>query len=651
MPTVSSVPLLLGVLQLCAAILGVLVAAYLPSYLALRALRGSRPLSLALAPALGTGVIALAAIVAGAVGLPWSALVWVATWVVLGAAVALGRRRGLALPSTMLDGRLQPEGPGPRPGRAGPWWIAGALAIALVPIGLAARRPDAVLERWDALYHLSALERIRETGNASTLAIGSVASSTGTPGWYPGAFHAVASLVPGVPVPVLVNGAVLGLSVMPWVLGIALLARALWPTITWGPFAAALLAALAPASPWDLWVHLSPTPNLVGFAMLPGVLAAFTALWPAVIRSADHAPGAAPVRSHLLVLVVLALAGIGLALLHPNVAVMALMLMVVLTLVTGVRHWRDHHWLIAVPVVAAVPVALLAWTPIASVVTGFVGGLKVSPTNGLGEIVLGLLTVWPMALGVVIALLWWPGLITVFRGPQRWVGVAWIVVAILYFDSAIDSPLNLSVLFYRGQDRLSLPLTMLCCVLAVPGLKAWSGVLGTRREDVPRALVTVLTAIAVLIAGTSLAPRMDNANKNFALDYPGRGRFLQADELEAWAQADPHMDHSKKVLSSPFSGASHMYALHGQQVSFPVAGMSLTDQDRELIHALSGADGEVPRATRCDLLEKAGVGYIYQEYQPYQYAKTFEELNQVDDSIGTTVFSTSHSRLIEVDCD
>jgi hypothetical protein len=645
-----SMPTAAGVLQLCATILAVLVAVYVPSYLALRGLRGSRLLALALAPAVGTGVIALAAIVAGGIGIPWSALVWAGTWIVLGALVLLGRRLDLGLPGTVLDGPLMPPGPGARPGRAGPWWIAGALAIALVPIALAARRPDAVLERWDALYHLSALRRIRETGDASTLAIGSVASSTGTPTFYPGAFHAVAALVPGVPVPVLVNGAVLGLAVMPWVLGIALLARALWPTITWGPFAAAVLAALAPASPWNLWVHLSPTPNLVGFAMLPGVLAAFVALWPAVIRSAEHAPDAAPVRSHLLVVLVLAVAGIGLALLHPNVAVMALMLMVVLTLVTGIRHWRGHRWLIAVPLVAAVPVALLAWTPIASVVTGFVGGLKVSPTNGLGEIVLGLLTVWPMALGVVIALLWWPGLVTVFRSPQKWVGFAWIVVAILYFDSAIDSPLNLSVLFYRGQDRLSLPLTMLCCVLAVPGLKVWSGVLGRRREDVPRVLVTVLTAIAVLIAGTSLAPRLDDADKNFALDYPGRGRFLQADELEAWAQADPHMDHSKKVLSSPFSGASHMYAIHGQQVTFPVAGMSLTQDDRDLIHALSGVDGTVPRETLCTMLEDADVGYIYQEYQPYQYAKTFEELNQVDPSIGTTVFSTPHSRLIAVDC-
>src|SRR5699024_11015868 len=234
-----------GLPALVAAAITVLAAAYLPGFAAVRLLGGSRWLALAVAPALGAAVAGTATIAAPLGGLRCSLLAFLLSAGVL-LAVARGLRRlVVAVPAAVLAGPSGARPAVPLPGA----WIAAAAGVAIAPIVYQAGRADAVLERWDTLYHLSALQRIRETGTASSLDLGSVSNSAGDPTPYPAGFHALASLVPGVEVPILLNGAVLALATVPWVLGIALLARALLPQVPWAPFAAAVVATLIPASP------------------------------------------------------------------------------------------------------------------------------------------------------------------------------------------------------------------------------------------------------------------------------------------------------------------------------------------------------------------------------------------------------------------
>lgn len=625
----------------------VLAATCIPSALVLRALGADRLVMAGLAPAVGAAGAGIGAIVAHALGIPWSLLPFAAVMALAGAAALVLRRLGAGLPSpaTEVDGtayeptrRLIAGVPGAW------WWLVGAALAALVPIAMAFRRPDGILERWDTLYHLGALRRIRDTGDGSTLTLGALSSTTGTPVVYPAAFHDLASLMPGAPIPMLLNASAGVLAVVPWVIGIALLARVTWPAHRWGPFAAAVVALLAPASPLDEWIHLSPIPNLTAFAMLPGLLAAAVLLWRAVLEAPADAPRRRPALAALLAVGV---SGMGLALIQPNVAVMALILLAVHTAVTSLTRWRRTPLLAAVPVLLLVPVALLTWTPLAAMVTGFTGGLVVPWWQGLGEVALGLLTVWPMALGVVLAALWWPGLARSWRSPSRWLTVAWIVVAVLYLDAAVDSRLDLSILFYRGQDRLSLPLTMLTSVLVVPGLAVWSRPLGSARP-VGRTVTAVLVGLALVAVGSSLPTRLDHARMNAALEYPGRGRFLQADELAAFARVAPQMDRDGTILASPFSGAAHLYALEGQSVRFPVAGMATTPEDRALLTAVGTAATD-PEA--CRVLTDAGIRYVYQERRPYQYHAGYQKIERADERLGTVLVETDHSRLIEVGCD
>ena len=658
---------MMGLTHLLLVILFVLATTYLPGYVAVRVMAGSRLLALALAPALGAAVAGIGAIIAPFVGLDWALPAYaVASAALVLAAIALARL-GIRLPSTVLDGPLVVE----RRASAHLAWggaITAALAAAVVPIAVRAGGADAILERYDTLFHLTALKHIRDTGNGSSLELNAVASTTMKPATYPAAFHDLAALVPGIDIPIVLNGATLALAIVPWILGTALLARTVYPEVPWAPPAVAVVAAVIPASPLNLGVHLSPLPNLVGFAALAGALAAAVALWgsrtapssrtalpeaPATVSSlgagapAEGRPGAPSVAAHARV----GRAGVGLTLLQPNVGVTALILLAVLTTVTGLPLWRRRPWLIAVPVLALLPVAALTYTPLGARVTGFTGGLQVPWWSALGEVVLGLLTVWPMALGVLIAALWWPGLLASLTGPRRWLPIAWLVIAVMYLDAAVDSPLNLSVLFFRGQDRIAVPLAMLSSVLVVPGIRWYADRLRISRSSgrpLRAPLAAALVVIAVLGVLSSVPPRLDNAAKNLAQDYPGRGRFLQADELAEFARFAPQMDTSTRILASPYSGAAHMYALHGLPAYLPVAGVALTDDDRAVIEAVPLA-GRSPE--HCRLLRDHGIGYVYQERRLYQIDPAFTSLGQGGDDLGSVVFETEHSRLLRVECD
>lgn len=630
-------------LGLLASTAAVLLALYAPGTAAVRVLRGSWLLALALAPAIGLAVAGIAALLAPWAGITWSLLPWaLATVLLLAGAYGL-RRLGLVLPGTVLTGRPMP----PRAVPLAPLWILGAVAIAVVPILHAAGwRADAVLERWDTLYHLSALQWVRESGSASPLELGAISNSMRTPSMYPSAFHALASLVPGVAVPVLLNGATLAVATVPWILGIALLARTVHPRITWAPAAAAVLAAIVPGSPLSEWIHLSPVPNLAGFAALPGLLAAAIALWGPLLADPRR-------RAVLAAALVVGLGGAGLLMTHPNTAVMALLLLATMTAVDAVRARRTRPLLVLVPLALLVPVAALQFTPLGGMVTEFTGGLQVPWWTGAGEVLLGLHTVWPMALGVVIALAWWPGLVVCARDERVWLVVAWLVVVVIYLDASVDSPLDLSVLFYRGQDRLTMPLSMLSCVLAIAGLRWWVRVLAVRRDgarlvDLRRAVAFLLAVVTVATVVLSVPTRAENASRNLDPEYPGRGRFLQTDELAAWERAAPTLDDSRKLLASPYSGGAHMWALHGQPVQFAVAGTSLRHRDELIIQAAADAAQD---PTACAFLERWDIGYVYQDRTAYQYDPRYAPLDEDLSGIGPVMFSTSHSTLYAVQCD
>ena len=659
-------------LLLIAVIAFTLVLAYLPGYICMRILCGSPLLAMAFAPAISMAIAGLAAIGASFVGLRWSLVPYGLACAALIAACGAARALGITLPPTRLRASLLAL-PSKRQAVAWAAALLAALAVCLVPLFVVARTPGAILERYDALYHLNALAFIRDRGDGSSLSMNALTRTDLSAASYPAGFHDLASLVPIANIPIVLNGSVLVLAVVPWVVGNALLAAVVFPRVRWAGPTAAIGAALVPASPVDLWIHLSPIPNLIGFAILPGLLAAAYALWltledavqpqaprgilSARASSSSHAPSgwrkaAAWVKPLVCMGGVAFLALVGLALLHPNTAVTLLLLLGVLSAVRILRAPKQRRVLWAIPVLALAPVFAVAFTPIGVRATGFSGGLQVPMSTAFGEVFLGLLTVWPMPLGVVMALLWLPGLVVSLVRGERWLAACWVAVAVLYFDAAVDSPLNLSALYFRGQDRLSIPLAMLSIALMIPGIEVIAAWLRKALGARPRGRFTLVQGtalvLAVVAALSSIPFRHADAAKNLQPDYPGRGRFLQVGEREDFAAALPGMNADRSILASPYSGAAHMYALEGAKVYFPVAGMALSKKDRAVIDAVPRAYAD-PDA--CALLEEAGIGYVYQERDLYQYDPSFNPLGTVVlPAPGPTVFETEHSRLVEIDC-
>ncbi|WP_058233764.1 DUF6541 family protein [Devriesea agamarum] len=652
------------ILVLAYAAAGIFFLAFVPPLPALRLLGIPWYLAVAVAPAASLGLAGFSAIIAAFIGVPWGLVPFFALALVAALSAALLSAGGFVVrglpersPVHVLCGR-----PGPAKQLIGPGiCLAFSIAVVLIPIAIGFGSPTAILQRWDTIFHLVALRWIHEGADGSALHLGEIASSAHVPSFYPAGFHDLTSLVPGVPLPILLNASVSVLLLVPWTVGLTVLAHLAWPKVRYAGTVAALAAVLAPSAPLSEWVHLSPIPNLAAFSALPGVLAFALLCWRRVLS----APGA-QWRELVGIVILSALFLSSLAIAHPISAVAALFFAGVGTAVSWWPGRRQRPLAGLVPLIAFTPIVILMATPLANRVTGFQGGLKVSLPQSLGEVASGLYTVWPMVLGPVFMLVALPALVASCAGrAPRWLAAWWIVMAALYIDASVDSPLGLSALFYRGQDRISVLLTAVLVILMPGGLawwarrvSVWSTRLSARASArsgtgdvairVPK-LVGIACAVLCALATLATIPvRLDNTAKNADLSYPDRPRFVREAELEAFTRYGPEMNHEGVVLASPFSGAPYLYILFGQQVHFPVAGTQVTEEDAALLRDAEEADTS-PR--KCLALRRQGIRYIYQDNLPYQHDRRYDALKHVPPSIGRVVFTTPHSRMLEVICD
>ena len=151
------------------------------------------PMAVAVAPALTYGVVALAIVPFGAIGIPWDALSAGAALVtvsgtLLGYRVLLTRRRG-------------PCPAGPWVGLDRPALTAGAgVVLGALAIGCAAWRGiphwQSIPSNWDAVWHANTVRWILETGLASPTHMGELRNvETRAALYYPSTFHALAAVL------------------------------------------------------------------------------------------------------------------------------------------------------------------------------------------------------------------------------------------------------------------------------------------------------------------------------------------------------------------------------------------------------------------------------------------------------------------------
>lgn len=168
----------------------------LPGALVAAGARLSWPLAITVGPALTYGLVGLAIVPFGAVGIPWNAGTALATLVVVGTLVA-----GLAWGVRRLLDRGSAVVVAAPTNAVGPMLaVAAGVLLGMLLIGWAAVRglPDwqSIPSTWDAVWHANTVRFILDTGQASPTHMGELRNvETHAPLYYPSAFHALTAVL------------------------------------------------------------------------------------------------------------------------------------------------------------------------------------------------------------------------------------------------------------------------------------------------------------------------------------------------------------------------------------------------------------------------------------------------------------------------
>ncbi|GAA1890272.1 DUF6541 family protein [Lapillicoccus jejuensis] len=626
-----------------APLFGVLVAITLvPGLLMAYALRLRGLVAWGLAPALGLTVLGVAPVLARFWGVTWSRGAFAA-----GAAafVVLAWFLGLCLRLWWQAAR-RPRPPKAR--RDGTATLATA-AVAVV-LGSAATlwavlpaigSPDELVDSTDVVAHLNRLRAFLDSGSFSSI---------GPPSSYPSGFHDLAGtaqiLLPGTGIIGLGNVTAVTAAAVFWPLGCVALARQTLgrrPVVLLG---AGLASAALTTFPFVLMGWGVLWPNLLGTAILPGVLGpAF------IVTRVVRGPGTGAVtvdRTGLTAATLLALPGLLLA--HPNAFVSLVMLVGVGVLAsllvrgtstTGPVRRRALGGAAALAVVAVAGLLLVPRLSRQVADTqsyDWSGGVPV--TTALQEVTLLGLQVHPQ---FPLALLTLVGLLVCSRMRRlRWLVAVW-AFCVLLFVLAATSRTALGVLltgyWYNDKVRLA-SLAAVPTVLLVTVALAWLARLvaralaavgppGPARPPAGGGAPTAATGRRTASWGSPARLRRTTATTGvlvLLVAATGALAHTETSELVHRYYHPPEADHTlllpaedaqlarlasvippdAVVADVPANGSGLLYALHGRKLLFTSLLLD-PDPDRQVV--AERLDQATSDPAVCDSARRLGVRY------------------------------------------
>ncbi|MFR9803238.1 DUF6541 family protein [Pseudonocardia sp. RS010] len=548
----------------------------------------------ALAPLVGVGSAAVAGVLAGAAGIRWSAVVAVLPAAALAALtllVRLGVRRvrPSSGPSTESDGR--------RPVAGALAGLLGAALLTLVTARLGMGTPDALSQTYDAVFHDNAVAQILATGNASSLAVGTLNNPGAASAFYPAAWHDLVSLVvltTGASIPLASNALAIAVAALAWPLCCLALVRRVAGCSATAALATPLVAVGFIAFPWALMTFGVLWPNLLGTALVPAELALVTVLF-RVGRD-----DAALTRPAALLLLVVGAVALGLA--HPNavlgLGVLALPVLLwalvrgVLTIGRGGRWWLS---LVILGVVAAAAVgigAFLATSPLFDGVRAFDWPAYQRPTQAAGEVLLNATNrqdaAWAISAFVVVGIV-----VAAGRTVSSWLVPAHLLAAGLFvLASGLETPTAalLTGFWYNDPYRLAALVPVTGVPLAVLGIlwcgsalgavrlrggdpsapAGWSDVATTTRSRLRRSTVgtvVVLTLLVLASSGLYVRDHADFLRETYA--PTGALELVDPAERAFFARVAALVPPGSVVAQNPWSGSALLWALDGDRVLFP----------------------------------------------------------------------------------
>ena len=518
---------------------------------------GMRPLTaLGLAPLVSTGVVAVAAVLADLVGLPWGPLPIGGLTLLLGMAGWLVRRRRGWRPDQ------------PVPGGTG--WLPGALGFAAVIGVVDALRvvgePKNFSQTYDNIFHLNGVRWMVDNRNGSALDMRMVTGDDPA-AFYPTAWHDVASgtlLGMGSNDAVAATNAliIVCLAVI-WPLSGLLLVRRILGTSPVNTLATAVLIAGFTPMPYLLLRFGVLYPNFLGLCLLPAMLAVAVSLLDL---------GAGPRWPLPQTFVVAVIGVVTLVLSHPNVALTLLCVIgsVMITCWAWRRprtRWRLLAWagwgVAALAAYAQVrpPQVALFWGPKRTVLDAGIEAALLSPLESRLVVVPALLT----TVGIIAVLWtrrhWW------LLGSHAALCLLWLVAASRDIGRLRDYIVGP---WYNDPYRLAAMLPITAIPLAAVGLvflvehgTSWWQRAGRPAPD--QALIALITA-GILLVTTQLVggkPQMvEWTHESYRIT--DQSALVDSDEYAVLMKVPELVGVDEVIAVNPWNGSSMAYALTGR---------------------------------------------------------------------------------------
>lgn len=558
------------------------VLAFGPGYAMGWALRVPARLRVFYAPLLTFALVAVSAIVLGKTGIPWSLISFVPVAAVLVAAAAglmwLVGRRWPALASVSWPGNDVPVA----------WPVVGAVLGGFLVLHMTEDMvygPEAFSQSLDNSFHMNAIRWIQEHGDASSLTLGAVSAADQQPTFYPAGWHDFVSLIYST------TGTSIATATIVTVL---LTASFVWPCSLVAfslsiPKLRRLQALAIPAIiggfaafPGLLlrWGVLFP--NLLGYALLPTFVALMAHLVQALLRREF---------SVLLSLGLSALVGIaGLALVHPNAVVSAVVFALPMLLAGVVQVSRSHElalrqkWVGSLLLVGVSIGCVGAWLVLRP---GASASNTWEPMLTEGEalyqfLFLGLEnanqlrdTFNPSYLAGFLAL-WGAGYL-LYKHRNLWLIASWVLIGYLWIIAATvprgDFRLLMVGPWYTDHFRLAALVVFPSVILAgiglggfVEGLLTWVARRAPRPARLKVATVGMGVAMVLVLVVAGLSSRVPSVQETtLAVSKEYRvtpsSVVLNQDEMNVINEIPKIVPKGDVIVNNPWDGSAYIYAL------------------------------------------------------------------------------------------
>ena len=635
----------------------------------------------AVGPAITVTMIGVGGILAGAAGIPWGPAALAGTtgvtWViVLGGRLAVRlvvrfRRRADSEPATDPDdAATEPEctawgrllgtllrAAAPVVGLAGAFYIVRKVLIG------SSERPELFPQHPDTIFHLGLAQWMVEHHDISALHSNGWANPQGGQATYPVGFHdltATLSMLTGVPVVVATSCFVLVAAGLAWPVGSTYLARSVLGTGPVVGVVAPIASVLLTVYPYMIMGFGVLWPNLLGQALLPGVLALVVAL------NGRRKPSRTQSERSGTVLLLLLAAIPGLTLAHPNATVTLFVYGWFIVLVAVLRRtWADsrrtvHRWrpLATLGAVTALGIVVYLLERPASMVATGNPGPEIGAAEGFrNAIELAPRGAAPLTLLAVVALL---GAVVALVKP-RYRTAAWAVPTALLFlvlfwgNVAVDNGTwrIFTWPWYNNAVRLevagSLAITMLlttavvgvCTLLGQAvsrglGQLAWSHPQLT--EVGAAAFAVVLIAVVVVPTHAWVASKVAWLRPYF---HPHSARsWASPRELKALHAMAAVIPRGVDVAANPWNGATYLWVVGDRTMLYPTEKVNNTP-DRQLLGLKLNQVGVDPEV--CVAARRLHVDYAITGGRPFLWALSSDLAGYV----GIDALPKSHSAFVK----